>query len=181
MKYVEEDLFVGIAKNTEKLTFIPHICNNVNAWGAGFVLPLAEHFPEAREAFYEIKNPVLGETQFVPADNTPVFICNMFAQDGVASETNKTPIKYDALEKCMIDVQEMALRLDQNDSIIACPLFGAGLAGGDWEIISGMINSIWSSKGIDVEVYFLPQYLPKNLRAIKVGNDLTIIPREKHG
>jgi hypothetical protein len=32
---------------------------------------------------------------------------------------------------------------DGIDIEIHCPMFGCDLAGGDWEIVSGLINDIW--------------------------------------
>ena len=41
---------------------------------------------------------------------------------------------------------------------IACPMFGAGLAGGDWNTIEAMIKNTWGD--VDTTVYYLPQFLP---------------------
>lgn len=180
MKYVEEDLFKGIVGNyPDKVTIIPHICNNVKAWGAGFVIPLANHFPEARDAFYEVEDPQLGNATFIEARNVPVVIANMFAQDGIGYKNGVPPIRYEALQKCMDAVQAIAQHIQGQgkDVTIACPMFGAGLAGGDWEIISKMIFQTWSEAKIETQVYFTPQFLPKNLRAINVGTEIGIIPR----
>lgn len=182
MKYIEADLFKGIVGNySDKVTIIPHICNNVKKWGAGFVIPLANHFPEARSAFYDVDDPQLGNTVFVQADKVPVVVANMFAQDGVGPTLGVPPIRYDALQKCMDAVRDMAQH-SLRECVIACPMFGAGLAGGDWEIISKMIFQTWSEAKIETQVYFLPEFLPKNLRAINVGTnaddmEIRIIPR----
>jgi len=68
IKYIEKDLFEGIKDHKDCVIFIPHITNNIKKWGAGFVLPLAKHFPEARRAFFSLNNPKLGEVQFVSCD-----------------------------------------------------------------------------------------------------------------
>ena len=35
---------------------IPHICNNVGGWGAGFVVPLGRHYPDAKKSYKNLKN-----------------------------------------------------------------------------------------------------------------------------
>lgn len=183
MKIEEGDLFKAIVANYQRdkcVTFIPHICNNVRAWGAGFVLPLAQHFPEAREAFYSEENPTLGKTQFVEAKNVPVVICNMFAQEGIGPDKDGVPpIRYDALQQCMSDVLWEALHLSDEGKfgVIAAPMFGAGLAGGDWEKISKLIYDQWSQHKVETTIYFLPQFLPRNLRVVNIGTEIKIIPR----
>lgn len=183
MKIEEGDLFKGIIANYQRdkcVTFIPHICNNVRAWGAGFVVPLAQHFPEARDAFYSEENPTLGDTQFIQAKNVPVVICNMFAQDGIGPDKDGVPpIRYEALKDCMGRVLRKASEvcLEGKQVVIAAPMFGAGLAGGDWEQISKMIHDHWSSYNIETTIYFLPQFLPRNLRVVNVGTEIKIIPR----
>lgn len=54
LTYVEGDLFEQIPKDTNPgLIVIPHVCNNEGAWGKGFVLPLAEAYPDSRTAYIE--------------------------------------------------------------------------------------------------------------------------------
>lgn len=180
MNFVEKDLFYGVIGHYEanQTVLIPHITNNVKAWGAGFVIPLAKHFPEARSAFYTIENPVLGHTQFVEAANVPAIICNMFAQEGIGKDAEgNPPIRYDALKKCMTQVNEKAnqLKAEGKQVVIATPLFGVGLAGGDWGIISEMMAEIWIDQ--EVNVYFLPALLPSSLKAIKVGEQNLVVHR----
>ena len=177
MNYIEGDLFKGIVANyLDKITLVPHITNNVKRWGAGFVIPLANHFPEARVAFFDVE-PVLGNTQFVQAKNVPVIICNMFAQDGVGPASDGTPpIRYNHLQTCMCQVRDLAKKLqgEGKEVVIACPMFGSGLSGGNPDKISEMIFSIWSECGIKTDVYYLPQFLPQGF---KIPNELTLLAR----
>ena len=174
MKYIEGDLFEKISSiDKETVILIPHVTNNVGAWGAGFVIPLAKEFPEARDAFLEEKNPELGVTQFVDARNT--IICNMFAQNGVGySWNNCIPLRYESLKKCMIQVQEKVKELKEEGLkvLIACPMFGSGLAGGDWKIIEDMIETIWGE--YETNVYFLKQFIPKDYELTTVDNEIKI-------
>lgn len=57
IKYVDGDLFKSIDGNHEKETIIiPHIVNSKKGWGAGFVVPLANAYPETRDSFFRWSN-----------------------------------------------------------------------------------------------------------------------------
>ena len=140
INYVEGDLFEGIKKSKCKGTiFIPHVCNDKGAWGAGFVLPLAKYFPQARESYLKC-GPVLGLVDYVTiVDKTKnhidYIICNMVAQ----TLGGERPLFYNHLVKCMEKVRQC---LDIGDEIHA-PQFGAGLAGGNWHFIEKLIEDCW--------------------------------------
>jgi len=168
MKYVEGDLFNAVdfsfhhvAKGQE-VTFIPHVCNNIGAWGAGFVVPLGRHYPVARTAYLEMNERPLGHTLLVVIDDK--IVANMIAQDGIGPtfEGDKMipPIRYDALKTCMIAVREAATIAKNNGKSVRiyCPMFGAGLAGGDWPTIEKLIADIWGE--FDTTVFYLPNSLP---------------------
>ena len=166
MKYVEGDLFNHVPAQDDTITIIAHVCNNIGAWGAGFVIPLARRYPNARTLYHEASGDLkLGWTQFVTSDDGKVVVANMVGQEGVGptfDENDKMipPIRYDALSSCMKAVRDSALLYQQSGKKvrIACPMFGAGLAGGDWPTIENMIVEIWG--GLDTTVYYLPQFLP---------------------
>ena len=152
IEYIEDNLFTNIPEG--KKVYICHITNVNFGWGAGFVIPLAKHFPEAEIAFRSEKNPVLGNTQFV--EKNDVIIANMFAQEGYKSASNPTPIRYEALEKCMKTVAEHIF-LNSEARIMTIP-FGSGLAGGDWTVIEGMIQKIWIENDIPVTICYAPPF-----------------------
>jgi hypothetical protein len=157
MKYIEGDLFKNLPSDVTVL--IPHIVNNIHAWGSGFVVPLANRFPISKKKYMDEKVLELGKTQFISVDN--FIICNMIAQNGIKNSTNKFPIKYNFLEDCMVSVGEKALKIrDIDGSVkIICPMFGSNRAGGDWEIIESMIKNIWND--LDIEIYYMVKYMPQ--------------------
>lgn len=158
IKYVSGDMFAA-TKNSHDSIIIPHVCNNIGAWGAGFVIPLARSFPSAREEYlkWHREGPDfrLGEIQKVIIDN--FCIINMVAQNGIGTTR---PLKYPALGKCIEAVRDV-VKSSFVGSIHA-PMFGAGLAGGDWNIIEQMIYDGWVSYGIPTTIYYLPGSLPTN-------------------
>lgn len=162
MKYIKGDLFDSIPQK-DVITFVPHIVNNIGAWGKGFVVPLGQKYPKVKQEYLAMKERILGDVQFVDCDD--VIICNMVGQNGIGRQIDGTPpIRYEALQKAMNAVKDKILELQKIKTVeIVAPLFGAGLAGGDWTVISEMISSIWSKNGIVVKIYYLPQFLPKGI------------------
>jgi hypothetical protein len=142
IKYVKGDLFELIPK--DKPVMIPHVCNDVGAFSAGFVAALNKRFPTARENYLQLRKELglsLGNTQIVTVDEKqPIFVANMISQHGLISVDNPVPLKYLALVKCMEAVRKAAT--DHQCQIFA-PKFGSQLAGGCWEFIELLIQEAW--------------------------------------
>ncbi len=140
---------------TDKSVMIPHVCNNVYAFGAGFALATARKYPAAKTAYLDQEKLELGETQFVevsdPAESK-IIIANMVAQHRLGSINGVPPIRYDALRKCMEQVKEYIEKSGITFEVHA-PKFGAGLAQGDWSKIEPLIEELWGN--FDVTVYSL--------------------------
>lgn len=122
---------------------IAHICNDVGVWGAGFVLALSKkwHRPEQQYLAWAAERSRfrLGHVQYVKVQSDPVtHVANMIAQRSVGPDKQgKPPIRYDALEKCLREVNTFA---KLNNASLHAPKFGAGLAGGDWSKIEQIVN-----------------------------------------
>jgi hypothetical protein len=172
---------------------IPHICNDLGKWGAGFVLALSRRYPEPEAAYRhwfssgsnhlpflsEARHEPfeLGYTQFVPvvlpspnftsADNLAqaprLWVANMLAQHGVANRNRsrlpqQPPIRYPELQCCLAQVGEFARGLIAAGSSTVStqmPRIGAGLGGGNWEIIVKLIEQELVCHGIEVTVFDL--------------------------
>lgn len=140
---------------------IPHVCNNVNAFGAGFAADIANRFPEVKANFHLLgKNARLGNVQYINVATEPQYkytltVANMIAQNKLISPKNPRPLNYAALSYCMNNVKNMALKLkDKSESAqveIHAPRFGAGLAGGNWNFILDLIDDVWYD--LDVFIY----------------------------
>lgn len=130
---------------------ICHICNDIGAWGAGFVLALSKRWSEPEEAYREQpKNElILGKVMLVPVEDD-ISVANMIAQRGVGFDNNGlAPIRYGALRACLAAVNNVAYR---TGATLHMPRIGAGLAGGDWTTIEQIIEECAS---VDVYVYDL--------------------------
>lgn len=161
---VSGDLFDSInnyinAGNSGCSIVVPHVCNNINLFGAGFAAAISDHYPIVKENFHLLGNKaILGQTQFVSVYKDKKFgheliFANMIAQNGVASHTNRRPINYAALCKCMVSVAAHIKQRDSSESKaqIHAPKFGSGLAGGNWLFIQDLIADIW--KDFPVVIY----------------------------
>ena len=171
LKYVEGDLFDEIKPKLAKpdhTVYLPHVCNNVNVWSGGFVVPLAVAYPAAKEEYKKqgAKGPdglVLGQTQYVHwqpnANEATLIICNMISQN---TTQPPRPLMYNHLARCMTEIGYMAVnQRARTETEICCPMFGSGLAGGNWDFIEALIEDCWICNDIDVTVYYLPQFLPE--------------------
>ena len=145
---------------------IAHICNDIGAWGRGFVLSLSRKWPEAERGYrrwYQeqentLANPELsdtitigvrqelGQVQYVRVDRHDngdyfdfTYVANMVAQHGIMTKDGGTPIRYEALERCLIDLAGFARDLDAS---IHMPRIGCGLAGGNWSEVEKIIERI---------------------------------------
>lgn len=138
IKYIEGDL-IEIAKEGW-VDAIAHGCNCQNVMGAGVAKQIKEHFPEAYEKDTEFhqKNLVqLGKVSYAYHKVVPLLICNMYTQDKYG--TNKQQVDYNALRSCFYSLNfKMKATFDR--PILAIPRIGAGLGGGDWEIIEALID-----------------------------------------
>lgn len=142
---------------------VAHVCNDIGAWGRGFVLSVARRWPEVEKSYRrwyqeqggdDFPPMALGNTIFVPVahegnppDQERTFVANMVAQHSILpKEDGMMPIRYGALGLCLDDVRMFAL--DQ-DASVHMPRIGCGLAGGKWSEVEPIIERVMS----DIEVY----------------------------
>lgn len=166
LEVIKGDLFKSITNETRIM--IPHVCNDIGAFGAGFVVSLSK-FNKDAEKYYRlwfqdktaVNHPLvwtsrradfsLGESQIVQILGA-VYVANMIGQRGIISSNNRKPIRYAALIKCMENVADFCVK---NKCEIRCPRFGSGLAGGDVRLIEELMREIWVDVGVSVKVYEL--------------------------
>ena len=153
------DIASKIVSSKDRISVvIPHVCNNVNAFGAGFADVISTKYPIVKANFHVAGAQKLGYTQFITAysssTNNKIVVANMIAQNGLINSKNTRPLHYPSLIKCMSDVESYCKKLaDSTECVVQIhsPRFGSGLAGGNWLFISDLIDDIW--RGIDNFVY----------------------------
>lgn len=154
---IRDDLFNAIkicanGGNYGSSVIIPHVCNNINSFGAGFASAVAKNYPQVKQNFHLLGNQaVLGHCQFVPVYkdkkfNHQIIFANMIAQNGIVSSNNPRPLNYYALGRCMANVASYIKQNFDNETKVQihAPKFGSGLAGGNWNFISELITDLWS-------------------------------------
>lgn len=128
---------------------ICHICNDIGAWGAGFVLAVSKRWSEPEESYRAMKpkERILGTTMIVPVEDD-ISVANMIAQRGVHnSPDGQPPIRYGAVRACLAAVNDVAFR---TGATLHMPRIGCGLAGGKWSDIEKIIHEVAT---VDVYVY----------------------------
>lgn len=157
--YTKHNIFESINNrfNTDNKCYtlvVPHVCNNVNSFGAGFAFHVQQHYPIVKENFHLLGNKSrLGYTQFVTTSfnqktNSEIVFANMIAQNNTINKNNPRPLNYAALVRCMIEVKAFidSYRSNNDNEIeIHAPKFGSGLAGGNWNFIENLIEDIWTN------------------------------------
>lgn len=160
---IKGDLFDNIeqivrAGNNGSSVIVPHVCNNIDLFGAGFAAETARHYPIVKENYHLLGKSFLqnnlGYVQFVEVlsdkkyEHKLVF-ANMIAQRGIINKTsNPRPLNYLALVKSMVGVSQYISKNFDGDVQIHAPKFGCGLAGGNWKFVEELVNDIWVQQSV---------------------------------
>ncbi len=145
------------AKNAGCTVFVPHVCNNVDLFGAGFAGDISLRYPEVEANYHLLGKSFLtknmGYSQILKIKETEpykhkFYVVNMIAQNGTKSIQNHRPLNYYGLIKSMVSLAKFIDTntgfLNKTENIeIHCPRFGSGLAGGNWNFISDLIEDVW--------------------------------------
>jgi len=137
---------------------ICHICNNIGAWGAGFVLALSKRWKQPEESYRALFAPdapeadrMLGSVTLIDVGNdrfgNNILVANMIAQSGIKSFSGIPPIRYGAVRAALAEVNNFAY---SHHCTLHMPRIGCGLAGGSWEEIEAILKDVMS---VDVFVY----------------------------
>lgn len=141
MNIIQGDL-IALAKEGE-FDIIVHGCNCFNTMGSGIAKQIKSEFPEA----YEIDQTTLkgdksklGTYTYVKHRieglESDLFIINAYIQYNYLPR-NVVNADYQAIENVFNNINK---QFGGEGKRIAYPKIGAGLAGGDWGIISNIIN-----------------------------------------
>lgn len=134
---------------------IIHVCNDLHIWGSGFVMSLSAKCNQPEKA-YKNAPAILGHVSYANyLGNGDVIVANCVAQRGISKDfMGNPPIRYEALEDCLAQVAEYALK---NNASIHGPRLGSDRAGGRWDIIEKILIRTLVKKGIPVTIYDLEE------------------------
>ena len=144
---------------------VAHVCNDLGAWGRGFVAAVSRQWPQAERAYRDwfrkrdVNDFGLGAVQlvYVGNDREPLWVANMVAQHGLLTGRavrHQPPIRYAALEACL---RILAAHASTLSASVHMPRIGCGLAGGKWEIVEPMIVGTLGVMDVPVTIY---NYVP---------------------
>ena len=150
INYLEGNAVEPIIKDGCKNVII-HITNNEQRWASGFVLAVSKKWKRP-EKEYMNSVPILGNTQFIEVEPN-LYVVNMCAQCGVrpiVSSGFKVPnLQYDALYNCLLKIREEF----PDDVRFHFPLIGAVRSGGDWRVISTLVEKILGDSELYCYIY----------------------------
>jgi hypothetical protein len=138
------------------LRIIAQVVNDrASTWGAGFALAIRKKWPHIQESFRlwaaTPSNFQLGNIHSEQID-TSTDIFSMICQHGYGPSP-KPRIRYEHLKSCL---SELAGFAEQRKASVHIPRIGSGQAGGNWEIISELIDQTLCRQNISVTVYDPP-------------------------
>lgn len=153
--------------------WLMHGCNNLGAWGAGFVLALNDTFGtdknspvDCYDRWFESSNtiPTLGDIQMVKVNKND-YVINMITQKGcgplsIGKNETMIPFKYEAFTECLYRVRSNLkeyMQKTRNCPTLISPRIGCGLAMGDWEEVEKIIRGVFGDLGITWIVFDLPK------------------------
>jgi hypothetical protein len=142
---------------------IIHCCNNCvpGVMGAGVALAIRKKWPivydyyrewsvEKSVLFNDNNKYALGNVGFVKVEDN-IVVGNMLGQEGIGFTNGIPPIRYDAMDRALKRVAEVA---KSNKASVHIPfLMGSSLAGGNWTSIEFLIDKNLCANDIDVTIY----------------------------
>ncbi len=111
---------------------IAHGCNAQGVMGAGVAKQVRSLYPKAYDEYAKMPK-TLGSVGYVQVTDTLV-IANCITQQNYGSDKNVRYVDYRAIE---LVFRQLGMLMEGN---IHIPKIGAGLANGDWSIISALIE-----------------------------------------
>jgi O-acetyl-ADP-ribose deacetylase (regulator of RNase III) len=157
IKYIKGDATEPIIIG-DKYSVICHCCNALGAWGKGFVVPLGQKYPIAREKYLKFikmtkEENRLGSVSFAKATDN-IIVANIIGQYYTYPKDGKIPLDYEALEKGFKFIIEI-FKMHKMPLTVHMPKIGCGLAGGDWNRVEEIIKNTFINSNIEVYVYLL--------------------------
>jgi O-acetyl-ADP-ribose deacetylase (regulator of RNase III) len=139
MNVIKGDL-IKLAKEG-RFDVIVHGCNCMHCFGAGIAFQIRKHFPDAFIADCEtVRGDIakLGTISRAIIDigkDYRLHVVNAYTQARPEHGRGRFVGEYGAIRSCFKEINKRYPRMH-----VGYPMIGAGLAGGDWDIISRIID-----------------------------------------
>lgn len=155
--------------------FFCHGCNAQGVMGSGVAAQVRDQFPAAYDGYrkqYEREGLKLGDC--ISVDCRTKTIVNAVTQEHYGRDPNRLYVSYDAIERAIRHINawshfastiEPMKRMIGQPKEVAFPLIGAGLANGDWDIISKIIEEF--STEFQPVVYLFDGKMPQGRGGVR--------------
>ena len=120
---------------------------------AGGVVDRADPVEVARAPVRRDRTGTFQSCPIGVADGDPPGRARFIGQRDIRTVRGVPPVRYDAIRTGLVKVATFAA---EKGASAHMPRIGAGLAGGDWNTIAGIITDELIEKGVAVTVYDLP-------------------------
>ena len=141
-----------------------HCANLYHTFGAGVARLLSKIYPEAynSDRLTTKRGDVskLGHYSYADIDDKTIF--NLYGQEGIGNngEPLNRNVRYDmihdGLYRVCKHIDERRDPLKVSPYILAMPMMGCGLAGGEWSIVESIVKSVEKRfDNIEIVVYYL--------------------------
>jgi O-acetyl-ADP-ribose deacetylase (regulator of RNase III) len=145
IEYIEGELLAS------RESVIAHGCNAQGVMKSGVAKAIREEYPTVYDdyrATYEAQGKKLHLGQVIVTRTLERTILNIISQEYYGRNPNVVYVSYDAIEKAILRINEMGYIR------VAFPKIGAGLANGNWDRISSIIEKASDFTPI---VYYIAQ------------------------
>lgn len=149
MKTIKGDIF----KLMQKGDAMMHGCNTHGVMGSGIAATVRTLYPEAYNAYrgvYETSGLELGQVIPVFTGDGKIII-NAMTQDFYGRDS-KRYASYDAIAECCVRIVRGIDVLNEKPEYLYSPLIGAGLGGGNWNIIKEILREELANKLTETEL-----------------------------
>lgn len=149
IKYVQGNVLLALKSGD--LDVVAHGCNCQGGFGSGIAGQIAKMWPHVRSSYLDLHRSggtILGFFQPVPISHNQ-FIVNCGTQDNYLPRGIQHA-DYDAIDDVM---ESLSLYTKHKNLRVGVPKIGAGLAGGDWQIIESIILRHFVDQDLTVYIY----------------------------
>lgn len=148
IKYINGDILKALENGD--IDCFAHGVNCIGGFGSGIAGQIAKKYPNIRDAYidkFKTDKWKLGEVQKNIITDGIIFNC---ATQFNCGYDGKKYVNYDAIYDCLCSVRD---EIESQNLKLGLPKIGCGLAGGNWKIVSIMIESIFNNEDIIVYNY----------------------------
>lgn len=150
---IKGNVFDFDAWDEQSTRVVIHCCNDIKAWGSGFVIAINEELGEEPKNAYLAGTSELGTITHHYFQEDNIMVYNIIGQCGIRSIYNPIPIDYAAIREGCNRVFKDASDKFGDHWEVHMPFMGSDRAGGNWEYIKQIVDDEIASRGIPVFAY----------------------------